>query len=514
MMSESITERIEWQLSLLSRLWVAEYLHAGAFDKRMNRELFDKLTGPKPLSSGQWVALARRIRQKFSEHRLATVVEDLQVQDFGEFDDRTHPVARLLDFRNTFSHGGLNATEDEIRTHQALLDEIIAQVPSLRERPILFRTENGLTLVADTGQPVPTTVNSIAEPPLQPFIVSRDGRTVLHLYPLLHVASDSNGYKLMPADPKKRTHPITTLFERETVRAWVEQYQLEKKGHLDFDARVRERVSHPIPKAILDEAGKALLTDGVSLVVVEAHPGCGKAGVLTHLCDSSLSCRYAAVCFWLVEPDDLGQSGIVFVNFLLRQTEKCLGLRNEALGLATTDWQEMLNKAKQILAQEGKRLLIGIEDLHTGYEPLGNETVSVTDVYRTLVGGPITVVATVHTGRSPGRLVFDRIVRLSVPPEGDIDIKRLELTVLELCPPGQPMRIRVLRELTRSTASITLLALCDALEVSGGTVFEPAVERALWDLRPLLLVTGTGDAKSWSLFTPALMRVPLIGGGQ
>ena len=65
--------------------------------------------------------------------------------------------------------------------------------------------------------------------------------------------------------------------------------------------------------------------------------------------------------------------------------------------------------------------------------------------------------------------------------------------------------------LLRRRVSLSLFALCEALEAEYGQVaFEPAVERALWDLRPLLCVERSGQDNVWSPFTPALAELDLF----
>ena len=69
-----------------------------------------------------------------------------------------------------------------------------------------------------------------------------------------------------------------------------------------------------------------------------------------------------------------------------------------------------------------------------------------------------------------------------------------------------------------------LFTLCDALERQGrDTVFEPAVERALWDLRPLLQWTRTEiedetgqteRVRVWAPFAAAVAQAVTARGGQ
>ena len=60
--------------------------------------------------------------------------------------------------------------------------------------------------------------------------------------------------------------------------------------------------------------------------------------------------------------------------------------------------------------------------------------------------------------------------------------------------------------------SAHLFQLCDLLDAAGLAVFEPAVERALWDMRPVLSVARESrdiEGKServrlWRPFSPAI----------
>ena len=512
---------VEWGLLLLANLWLAEYLEAGAWDPRLNRELLGALSGRMTL--GRWVALARRLREVFLSGERETVVEGLATADFGEPGDGAHPVARLIEFRNSVAHGGLQATEDEERVHAELLEGLLTQVRGLGTQPILFRTPDGQLLQADAGlpgvgggaSPLPTVQTEVPpEPSLQPFIVGRDPRRVLHLYPLLQVVAEGEFHRLAVADAGSRKQPVPALFEREVLRDWYARYVRETQGHVDFGEALAGRFSRAVPESLAAEVVDALRADGVSLVVVEAHPGCGKAGVLATLPDLARRGSFAASGLWLIEPGDVGASGLTFVNFLLRRTETCLGRQEGTLGMAAQGWRASLQGAVDALRGAGRRILVGIEDLHLGFEAVPAEPVSVAEVFRALAGGPFAVVATIHPGRAPGRVPFDRRVRIPVPLEAEIHIDRLAGSVRRLCPKGRPMRRRVLEELARRASPATLFDLCDQLDAQGPPVFEPEVERSLWDLRPLLRVEGTAGGKTWAPFSPALARVVLSGASK
>ena len=59
--------------------------------------------------------------------------------------------------------------------------------------------------------------------------------------------------------------------------------------------------------------------------------------------------------------------------------------------------------------------------------------------------------------------------------------------------------------LSNQASSIDCFSVCDALEANGHeSVFEPAVERALWDLKPLLIeeIDEENRIRKWQLYSP------------
>jgi hypothetical protein len=492
---------IEAVISFLGRLWVAEYLAAGAPDARLNRDLFD-LLGRRPLL-GHWVSLARRIREIFVAHALRTVVAGLDAVDYGSPDNPDHPVSRLIRYRNSFSHGSMAAVVEDIRLHRRLIAELMSLVPALIEQPIRWvGSDGGPPRLATLEWPLAPDRVGAGEPPLQPFVVGAEG-AILRLYPLLYVVETEEGPDLRTPDGRDRTHPLTSLFEREALRIWYERYRHERRGHVKFDD-VAVREVTPVPRAVFPELSEALADDAVSLILVEAHPGCGKTVVLTRLRELAPRGRFADVSIFVVSPGDLGQSGITFACFLLRRAEAALGLPDGTYADDPAQLLGALRDAKERLRHAGRRVLVGLEDLHFGYAPYRGEPLTVADVYRSLAGGAITVVATSHVGRIPRRVVFDHRILVPVPEASEVDRVSLARAVAELCPQGAPLRRRVLEQLVMHEQPLSLFAICDRLEEDGSPVFEPAVERALWDLRPLLRTQRDGSETSWAPFSAAV----------
>ena len=69
-----------------------------------------------------------------------------------------------------------------------------------------------------------------------------------------------------------------------------------------------------------------------------------------------------------------------------------------------------------------------------------------------------------------------------------IEESELKDLIRRLLVPSYPLRYDVLKILSNQTNAVDCFTICDELEKQGlMNVFEPAVERAIWDLRPLLI---------------------------
>ena len=309
-----------------------------------------------------------------------------------------------------------------------------------------------------------------------------------------------------------KTHPVATLTERTVLAAWLERYAHQQQGNLPY-----ETVSNPraFPKNSVDEIRSSL----TGLVLVEAYPGVHGEGIVAALSKENplgldIS-SFSAVRRLNVKIGELGQSGIVAARMVIRLIEEAL---DETIGSRDSSSASLvkangpLQQALFDLSKRGKRVLFGIESLHNGIEPYRGEPLTVYDVYKMLAGSPVTVVATVVPG-AINRPLFDRKIQVDIPETPEIE--PVQFWVRRLTE-QQPLNYRILKCLARRPKS-DLFGICDALEEGGQpTVFEPAVERALWDLRPLLKwerVTGKDDSgtvvrkRVWTLYSPAVKQV-------
>ncbi len=477
--ADELVACIDALFGLLGRLWVAEYLAAGAPDARVNRLLHDRVIARHgPVLGGAWIGIAREIHGVFEAGDLPTVATGLRGLDFGAPGQTDHPVSRLSAYRNSFAHGSFHAVVDDIRTHRRVLDSVLERLPFLVEQPVLVDDGHGVVALRGTPervQPVPVTL-----PKGQPCMVSADGR-IANLYPLA-VVRDIDGQAGL-AWPGKKGPGARDLLRDARFQVWFERYQRELEGHVEGAERC-------LGEAGAWHEGNAALREATQerargLVLLETAPGAPRTGVLAGWATQ-------ADLRWRVRPDTLMASGRVLSRAILRATERRLGLRDGELACADeTLWREALADAARRLDQHATVLLLAIEDLHLGDETANPGEPSVQDVWRALAGGPFLAVGGAMRQWSLRPLPWDSRVSLGwAPPDGNARFSG-ELPDLFARRASTLLRSVVEVLLASDGTPQDLFAVCDALEAAGGegtVVFEPEVERALWDLAPVLLL--------------------------
>ena len=503
---------IESTLCWLGRLWVAEYLHAVERDPSrgsgaINRELLERVAAPRPLTTGGWMGIARQIRLHLA--RRETVVQGLSNVDFGE------DCAALLQFRNHFSHGSFAATRESIRSHRSLLHSLLAAIPALREQvPLCREPEVGTVRQASAEWPVVAAPAGVELPDAHPVIVGDGGRT-LDLYPLLAFGSGANGMRLHA--PEARCS-VAAWSSRATLAAWIERYEREQQGYLTY-------VASSDPSELPEQAAAELRRSLSGLVLVVAHPGCrGGAAVAALTTSDPLALglsAFAAMRRVALRQGEVSQSGMTMARVVLRLVEDALGEPSgsrKPAAMELVDARGALHDALAALARSGRRALLGIENLELGAEAYRSEPLSVRDVYERLAGSAVTVVATTTPGAFD-RPIFDNLVKIEVGMHPDADAVSAVVTRLTA---QLPLHRRVLEHLAEA-GEADLFEVCDALDDDHGAAFEPEVERALWDLQPLLhwrrveRVDDDGQPERirvWSVFSPVVAQVIGRRGGE
>jgi hypothetical protein len=521
---DELADLIEASFDHLYRLWMAEFAHAGAPDAAVARQVVSRAGGK--LLMGQRVGIARTLRQVFVTRGLPTVVEGLAALDFGAPGDAAHPVSQLVAFRNGFAHGSFASTVSSIETHRALLAELLERVPGLVTQPVMAAVSESEVLAFRGQAERVDALTGEAAPRLAPFVLSADGTRRLDLFPLWVAAHDAKeGWALHHPDPQQTEQRIDVFFARESLRQYAQRWEDECAGLFDHREALRARAWRGLDAA--ESAALRAAVGAAQLVLVEAHPGCGKAASLAALLEGELvePGRFADVSVAVLERDEPAQSASTFASFVARAAERALGLPPR--GLFAADAQPAKKgKTRELgpsaLAREaaarlhagGRRVLVLIEDAHLGTHAAWGQKETVANVVRALAGSPVHVVATTHPGALAQPFAHDRKVVLGTPAAPRVE---RVAAVLARALPSRPLHARLLETLAAQPEPVELFALCDALDAHapGEAVFEPAVERALADLRPVLrsVRASTGAERTHQVFHPVVGEALRAWGG-
>jgi hypothetical protein len=511
--ADELAACIEAFFGLVGRVWVAEYLAAGAPDPAANALLHGRLVVAyrDPLL-GAWIGIAHTLRKVFLERGLEPVARGLNDLDVGALGDTSHPVARLSAYRNSFAHGSFHAVVDDIVKHRALLEDLLARLPFLTEQPILV--DDGAAVLALRGDAEVATRPAAQLVPHHPTLVGDDGRSV-DLHPLA-VGKGADGAPGLVwtsvAKAKKGTAPSPRdLAQHERFAIWAERYQRELEGDVEAATTClgEPMASGPVP-AELERAVAEVEASGRCLVLVESPPGAPRRALLAHA-------ARAGGLSWRVEPGGLMGSGLVLVKAIARQAERQLKLERGVIALRdVAAWRATIAEIATRCGAGGQRLLIVLDDLHLGDAPTRPGEPSVHEVWRQLASGPWTVVGGAVRSWSLRPLPWDARVAmgwgLGVDPD---EVARFLATRA-----SRPLHRRVLEALLAVDGAVDLFSLCDALEATNvgdaaaQPAFEPAVERALWDLAPILALararrTHDGveeDARTFAPLDRALLQ--------
>lgn len=501
---DELADLIEAVFDYVYRLWVMEYANVDAPDPAVNRELFG-LLARRPFL-GQKVGLSRVLHGWFAREGRSTVVDGLAAIDFGRPGESDHPVARLITFRNGFAHGSFGASIETIAEHRALLEGLLERVPGLVEQPVVAEVGPG-EVVALRGELERVTSLSVEPAPrAQPFMVASDGSARLDLYPMLQVSSAEGVWALTAGGAHDTAPSVTTFFEREALRRHAEAWQRERDGFLDHREKLASRAwrapSSDDVRVVREALGE------VQFVLTEGRPGCGKAGIVAALSRGDLTApgAFDDVSCLVVEVGEPSHAASTFEGFVARAAERALGLEAGSLRPDKRDMGSLAlaRAAAARLAAAGKRVLIGIDDAHLTTSPPRRGEPTVAGVLRALVGSPVHALMAAHPGAYTAPLVHDRKIVLSSPEAPRDD--RLGAW-LRAALAGRPLHAETLAQLARARAPQALFELCDALdEGRDEPVFEPAVERALVDLAPVIPSSRPepGADRVFRVFHPAV----------
>ncbi len=499
---------IEAWFVFIGSVLLAEYLDVGAPDGDLNRLIFRGLESCRPRLIGQWVALGRgcaiALKSEWSAGRVPAW-PGLTRLDFGEPDDADHPVTRLIDFRNGFSHGALRQTETTIEAHTRLLDQQMTLLaPDLSVSPIYSVLPDGrraiLSDYPDTDMPSAESEQRAPAdlPAMTPFVELPSGERRL-LAPALSVMQIDSRFELVPGS-------LGAMLETKTAQRFavaLERYRQEQRGHVVFTA-------DQVPEANgFDEEDRIplreALTAAQALTLVQYRPGSGQRTVAGRLL-KSLEPQTTVARIWHVIPDHPAISGAMFARALIRWAEMALAEPEGALEAADVSLEDNLEQASKRLLATGKTVGVVVMEAAIGLMPPAGETLSILDVCK-LAGTEQSAFRFVllDIPTAGAELPHDgAVLALPAPARDAIDMEELSAAVKHWATAHADIGHQVL-EWVLEGGGASPQTLTDAVEAlsarSEQAIFPPAMEHALWTAAPFM--QRSQDADQHTTWLPA-----------
>ena len=488
--ADETCEAIEAWFKLVGGLLLAEYLDAGAPDHDLNRYAFASLESKRGLFVGQWVAQSRgclnALNRVWGEGYEPTW-PSLRNLNFGNPNDSTHPITRLISYRNKFSHGSFSQVENEIVEHGLLLEEQVKLLADdLSKRPICFTLPDATVgvLVGDEARKDPDQKSPVDLPPYTPYVPLPNGKQRI-LAPALAVKPSEDCFLLLPSNMGALPDPtFLTRFEQA-----LERFHREQQGYVRFGKddipQQGDSAAHGV------EGFDSVIAEQNVLTLVEFRPGTGQkllAGRLLGGIEKMLS--KSAV--WRVLDNHPGGSGIVFGRFLMRSAESVLSLPEGHMEEKDMSLAQSISTAGRLLAEPQKSVGVVIMDAERGAEKGPNEPLSVVDVCKTVStsnsGFRLVLLSKPTFG---GRLPHDgAVLAAPIPGAGKMDIRELETELRDWLDANGKVGELTLRWLCERPADSPLL-LSDIVEEinradKAYSLFPPAVEHALLTAAPFI----------------------------
>jgi hypothetical protein len=481
--ADETCEIIETWFKFVGGLLLAEYLDAGAPSHDLNRYTFASLESKRGLFLGQWVAQARgclKALNKVWDEGFEPTWPTFRNLNFGDPHDTSHPVTRLVSYRNNFSHGSFSQVETEIIDHGLLLEEQVSiLVNDLKKRPICFTLPDGAVgvLEGEKARKDPDQKSQYNLPPYTPYVALPDGKQRI-LAPALAVSQNETRFLLLPSNMTASSDPSFLIrFEQA-----LERFRREQKGYVKFG---EDNVPFNLGTGEHNVEGvdKAITKENV-LTLIEYRPGIGQKLLAGQLV-GGLRKMLSLVEVWRVMENHPGSSGAVFGRFLLRLAEKTLALNEGHLEKKGVSITKAVSTAGRLLAEAGKAVGIVIMDSDQGIEKPPNESVSVIEVCK--------AASTSHSGF---RLIllsnptFDRklphdgsVLTAPLPEAEQIDNKELETALRDWCKMNGSDGELILKWLCDRSDNEPLFLSEIVEEIAGSkehSVFPPSVEHAIW----------------------------------
>jgi hypothetical protein len=533
--ADELSSLIEAWLKHLGWLWVADYLHSKHQHEVLNRLLYQMfLLGTRNPSVGTWAYIGSTFSRCYAQEGWGCQIPGMNQLDYGAPDDHHSPLSRLLHFRNHFAHGSFEAIVADILLHQELLWHWLEPLQGFQDCPILFFDDVekqwkhadlewkacSLSIPEGTSGTILLTPENHCLP-LSSVIFLKPGKNKKRgwKWSYFYVAHAS-------ADDKQ-----ALLFQNPHVRRSLEALEQQRAGALEL-GDIWERARLPsVDASLLTEwvhwirLGLQTNRSRPNLILILGYPGSGKTGFLSQ--SKVLFPEFQHVLLYQIQRGEITASASTFVRFLLRQLAQEFAQPEwEELAESTSSPLEALKTTLMSLQERGERLLIGIDNIHLGYEPAWGDRESLASVLTALEGIESQHLSFLLTARPGYQEGLYRDTLLELPPDIGRDINDYEKYLRELHLtedlasqrwPRQELLLRrlLLFLLGCSPSPLTVFDLCVALERLQERLdelplheapFTPHIERALWEMRPLLRIENHRDHeqayKTYAPFSP------------
>jgi hypothetical protein len=511
---------LESWLKHLGWLWIIEYLSQPACAPDLERLLFRWiLDGERELSVGTWAYLGSTFQHGFAERGWLPKQRVLLHFSYGSPHDTNSPLSRLLRYRNSFAHGSFAAVLQDILEHRNVLWSLIAPMEELSACPLIawdthsqrWCTIDGLCAPVDAPPPTETGQQQIRIRLAQNEFIDVTDFFRVSLSPAPAPSTQIRATLAYTSLKKaSREERIRLLSRHQPTANHLRQFQDLREGLLDFESELaKEPLPHMETKqrtALLATIQQALLAPSPRrprMVTIMGYPGSGKSGILGQA--SQLFQGFDHICMYSLRFDDLTSSSVTFARFLLRKWATWYNKpewlhRNKPI-------LQRIQHALQTIQSSPAKILIGIDQFHLAYRAYEHEEMSIAELVSNeldqIPGDRIAFLMTARPGYREDML-GDEVFSLPIAEDTrsekyhrylqEIGLNKRH-SILGISPREVHFRNLLLYLLANAPRALNAFEMCDVLAkfatqfpqfIQQSEIFTPRVERALWELRPLL----------------------------
>lgn len=526
--SDELIFLLEVWLKHMGWLWVAEYFNAPEREPSLERVLFQWIAeGKRELSTGAWAYLGSKMAHLFSKRTWPIRNTALQAIQYGHPNDPETLLSKLIRYRNHFAHGSFSDAIDNILRHRKWLWQWLSPVQEqLILNPIyICNPQTGAWHKANAfWEEVEQLPSDVPEhwtafsmhpsgcvtqtSPL--FAMNASTNQKSHAPPaheVMHTLYTWSYFSIRKAGHQKRT----ALFSlHPAISEHLAIYEGMRQGLIDFSNSWENEPLPDIQESALQTCIQSIRSslntpdeERPRIVTLLGYPGSGKTGILAR--STQFFPHFDAHFLYRIQYGNSTASLITCARYFIRQISAFL---DEKEWLRRCKDKEVIQTFRELLeyvAQRKVRIFIGIDQIHLGYTPYTGEKQSIADFFASIVASSndLSFFFTARPGYRDG-LLGDQEIHLPVTEHTQHSkyeslLHELGLDTYEsstgLTAQEVHFRTLLLFLLASAPRALTVFELCDVLEqthrqfphwLQQKDIFTPHVERALWELRPLL----------------------------